>query len=142
LTKLCSVLGVRRGAYYAWDKTGKSKRSERRQKLGEAIVKKFYEHKRIAGSTKIAEEMQNSGEHVSRGMVAEIMCEKGLKSRTVKKYKATTNSDHDLPVAANLLLRERTEAERINPETGKHRDKYERTFKFDEINTAWVSDFT
>lgn len=128
MTKLCRVLGVSRGAYYAWDKTGKSKRSERRQKLGEAIVNKFYEHKRIAGSTKIAEEMQNSGERISRGMVAEIMREKGLKSRTVKKYKATTNSDHDLPVAENLLLRERTETERINPKTGKLRDKYERTF--------------
>jgi putative transposase len=142
LTKLCRVLGVSRGAYYAWDKTGKSKRSERRQKLGETIKKKFYEHKRIAGSTKIAEEMQNAGEHVSRGMVAETMRENGLKSKTVKKYKATTNSSHDLPVAANLLLRERTEAERINPKTGKLRDKYERTFKFDKINTAWVSDIT
>jgi len=135
-------LGVSRGAYYAWDKTGKSKRSERLQKLGEMIEKKFYEHKRIAGSTKITEEMHERGERISRGMVAEIMREKGLRSRTVKKYKATTNSNHDLPVAANLLLRERSEEERINPETGKQRDKYERTFKFDKLNTAWVSDIT
>ena len=84
--------------------------------------------------------MQNSGERISRGMVAKIMREKGLKSRTVKKYKATTNSDHDLPVVANLLLRERSEVERLNPKTGKLQDKYERTFKFDKINMAWVSD--
>lgn len=142
MTKLCRVVGVSRGAYYAWDKTGKSKRSERRQKLGETIEKKFYEHKRIAGSAKIAEEMHNDGERISRGMVAEIMREKGLKSRTVKKYKATTNSDHDLPVAANLLLRERPEEGRINHETGKLRDKYERTFQFNRINMAWVSDIT
>jgi transposase InsO family protein len=45
-------------------------------------------------------------------------------------------------VSANLLLRERTEAERISPKTGKLRDKYERIFKFDKINTAWVSDIT
>ena len=142
LTKLCKVLGVGRGAYYAWDKTGESKRSTRRRKLGDKIEKKYYEHKRIAGSTKIAEELHADGERVSRGLVSKIMRDKGLKSKTVKKYKATTNSEHNLPVAPNLLLRERSEDERIDPETGKLRDKYERTFKFDKINTAWVSDIT
>ena len=142
MTKLCKVLGVGRGAYYAWDKTGESKRSERRRKLGEKIETKYYEHKRIAGSTKIAEELNADGERVSRGLVAEIMRDKGLRSRTVKKYKATTNSEHNLPVAPNLLLRERSEEERTDSKTGKLQDKYERTFKFDKINTAWVSDIT
>lgn len=142
MTKLCKVLGVGRGSYYAWDKTGESKRSERRRKLGDKIETKYYEHKRIAGSTKITEELHADGERVSRGLVAEIMRDKGLKSKTVKKYKATTNSEHNLPVAPNLLLRERSEEERIDSKTGKLRDKYERTFKFDKINTAWVSDIT
>lgn len=106
------------------------------------IEKKFYEHKRIAGSTKIAKELQHDGEHVSHGLVAELMREKGLRSRVAKKYKVTTNSNHSLPVAPNLLLRERTEEERLNPQNGKLRDKYERTFTFDTINTAWVSDIT
>lgn len=35
--------------------------------------------------------------------MARIMKELGLKSRTVKKYKATTNSKHNLPVADNVL---------------------------------------
>jgi len=46
------VLGVSRDSYYAWDKTGESKRSERRRKLGETIEKKYYEHKRIAAAQK------------------------------------------------------------------------------------------
>ncbi len=142
MTKLCKVLGVNRSAYYAWDKTGESKRSERRRKIGEKVEKKFYEHKRIAGSSKIAEEIRNDGEQVSRSLVAEIMRNKGLKSKTVKKHKATTDSNHNLPVAPNLLLRERTEDERIDSKTGKLLDKYERVFKFDRINTAWVSDIT
>ena len=142
LTKLCNVLGINRGAYYAWDKTGESKRSKRRRELSNIIEKKFYEHKRIAGSTKITEELQYDGEHVSRGLVAELMREKDLRSRVVKKYKTTTNSNHSLPVTPNLLLRERTDEERVNPQNGKLRDKYERTFTFDKINTAWVSDIT
>lgn len=38
--------------------------------------------------------------------IAHIMKELGLKSRTVKKYKATTNSKHNLPVAENVLNRQ------------------------------------
>ncbi|GED15418.1 hypothetical protein AMI01nite_34090 [Aneurinibacillus migulanus] len=37
--------------------------------------------------------------------MARIMQELGLKSRTVKKYKATTNSRHNLPVYDNVLAR-------------------------------------
>jgi len=53
------------------------------------------------------------------------MRERKLVSKVVKKYKATTNSNHKLPVAQNLLLKERIEEERINPKTGNLRDKYE-----------------
>jgi putative transposase len=66
----------------------------------------------------------------------------GLKSKTVKKYKATTNSAHNLPVADNLLLKERSENERYDPRTGKKLDKYKRIFNFESINEAWVSDIT
>ena len=49
------------------------------------------------------------------------MKELGLKSRTVKKYKATTNSKHSLPIAANVLNRQ---------------------FRPDAPNRAWVTDIT
>ena len=43
---------------------------------------------------------------VGRKLVGTIMRENGWKSKVVKKYKATTNSNHNLPVAENLLNRE------------------------------------
>ena len=49
------------------------------------------------------------------------MRENGWKSKVVKKYKATTNSNHNLPVAENLLNRE---------------------FTADRPNQKWVSDIT
>ena len=49
------------------------------------------------------------------------MREAGIRAKTVKKYKATTNSNHDLPVAENLLNRE---------------------FLADKPNQKWVSDIT
>ncbi|SHI29189.1 Integrase core domain-containing protein [Desulfosporosinus lacus DSM 15449] len=49
------------------------------------------------------------------------MRENGIRSKTVKKYKATTNSNHNLPVAENLL---------------------NRNFSADKPNQKWVSDIT
>jgi putative transposase len=48
------------------------------------------------------EVLKQQGVHVSQKTVARIMKVLGWKSRTVKKYKATTNSKHDLPVADNV----------------------------------------
>lgn len=142
MAKLCKVLKVNPSNYHAWDKRGESKRAKRRETLGEKVQKLFYEHRRIAGSAKIAEELKNNGEMVSRNYVSELMRERRLVPKVVKKYKATTDSNHNLPVAPNLLLRERSPEERVNPETGSICEKYERTFDFDTLNAAWVSDIT
>jgi transposase InsO family protein len=48
--------------------------------------------------------------HVSRKRVVRLMQEEGLKARARKRFKSTTMSDHDQPVAANLLNREFTAA--------------------------------
>jgi len=66
----------------------------------------FLASHRILGGRKIAEILRGKGEKVSVGLIARIMREKGLISKVVKKYKATTNSNHNLPVAENLLNRE------------------------------------
>lgn len=49
------------------------------------------------------------------------MRKNGIRSKTVRKYKATTNSNHNLPVAENLLNRD---------------------FKANKPNQKWVSDIT
>ncbi|GED28852.1 transposase [Brevibacillus agri] len=49
------------------------------------------------------EALKKEGVQVSEKTVARTMKRLGLKSRTVKKYKATTNSKHHLPVAENVL---------------------------------------
>lgn len=49
------------------------------------------------------------------------MKEQGLQSRTVKKYKATTNSKHSYPIQDNVLNRQ---------------------FKVKKLNQVWVADIT
>ena len=74
------------------------------------VENEFQANHRILGSAKITDKLRGKGEKVSRGLVAKIMREKGLRSKVVKKYKATTNSNHNLPVAENLLNQEFYEA--------------------------------
>lgn len=96
-------------------------RARRYRELSAAVEKAFYDNRKILGSTKIAQKLSKLEVSVNRKTVAAIMREKGLKSKTVKKYKATTNSRHNLPVAENLLNRD---------------------FSANRPNEKWVSDIT
>jgi transposase InsO family protein len=58
-------------------------------------------------------ELAARGEHVSRKRVARLMQEQELRARVRRRFKHTTDSDHPLPVAPNLLDR-RFDAERPN----------------------------
>jgi len=73
------------------------------------------------GSPKIHQELRRRGKRCGRKRVARLMRKDGLKAKTVCKFKATTNSNHSLPVAANLL---------------------DRDFSPSEPNRAWVADIT
>ena len=61
---------------------------------------------RIYGSPRIHEDLIEQDEQVSRKRVIRLMQENGLKARTRKRFKLTTMSGHDQPVAANLLDRQ------------------------------------
>jgi putative transposase len=60
------------------------------------------------GSPRVWEDLVEDGIHVSRKRVVRLMQEQGLRARARKRFKSTTMSDHDQPVAANLLNREFT----------------------------------
>ena len=66
----------------------------------------FAESKQRYGSPRIHEDLIEQDEQVSRKRVIRLMQENGLKARTRKRFTLTTMSDHDQPVAANLLDRQ------------------------------------
>jgi transposase len=57
------------------------------------------------GSPRVHEDLIELDEQVSRKRVVRLMQEEGLVARQRKRYKHTTMSDHDQPVADNLLDR-------------------------------------
>ena len=64
----------------------------------------FEDEKARIGSPRIAKRLKNEGHRASRHVVAKIMKTRGWRAKAAKKYKATTNSNHSLPVAPNLLV--------------------------------------
>ena len=101
VARLCDALNVKRSTYYAWDKRPESKRSIRKRELTKKVKHEFFSNHKIPGAKKIGKSL-----NVDRKTVGKIMREHGWKSKVVKKYKATTNSKHNLPVAENILKRD------------------------------------
>jgi len=103
LAKMCTVLGVSRSGYYSWETRPVSPLHEENKRLLDHVIDVYEKSRKVYGSRKVTRALGRKGIHCSRNRVARIMKEQGLRSLRTRKYKATTNSKHNLPVAENLL---------------------------------------
>jgi len=106
VTILCRCLRVTRSGFYAWQRRPESTHARNDRRLKVLVQASFGASKHRYGSPRIHEDLLEQQEHVSRKRVIRLMQEDGLKARARKRYKVTTMSDHDQPVAANLLDRQ------------------------------------
>jgi putative transposase len=103
---LCRCLRVTRSGFYAWQCRSESTHTRDDRRLTVLVRASFEESKQRYGSPRVHEDLIEQDEHVSRKRVVRLMQEDGLRARHRKRYKLTTMSDHDQPVAANLLDRQ------------------------------------
>jgi putative transposase len=108
VSELCRALDVTPSGYYAWCRRPESPRARRDRQLKVLVRASFAASKQRYGSPRIHEDLLEQQERVSRKRVIRLMQEDGLKARVRKRFKCTTMSDHDQPVAANLLDRQFT----------------------------------
>ena len=108
IDKLCRWLAVTPSGFYAWCTRPESARATRDRTLKVLVQTSFDASKQRYGSPQIHEDLLEQHERVSRKRVIRLMQAEGLKARVRKRFKCTTMSDHDLPVAANLLNRQFT----------------------------------
>jgi len=103
--ELCAALEVSRSGYYAWGEGQETEREVGNRRLAEQI-KEVFEAKRCRyGSPRITEELRRSGQLCNHKRVERLMRQQGLKGRTGQGRKVrTTHSEHDQPIAPNLLL--------------------------------------
>ena len=119
--RMCTLLNVSRSGYYAWLKRPESPRSRENRALETKIRALHAASHGIYGSPKIHLDLIDDGVRCGKNRVARIMRKAGIRSRRTKKFKATTNSRHNLPVAANLL---------------------DQDFTAETPDSAWVGDIT
>jgi putative transposase len=105
---LCRILEISRSGYYAWLERPESAHAQQDRQLRVRVRASFEASRKCYGSPRVWEDLRELDIRVSRKRVVRLMQEEGLQARARKRYKATTTSDHDQPVAANLLNREFT----------------------------------
>jgi transposase InsO family protein len=113
VARWCRALGVSRSGYYASLRRPESEHSRQDRRLGVLVREAHERSRRTYGSPRVHAELAAQGEQVSRKRVIRLMQEQGLQARVRRRFKHTTDSDHQLPVAPNLLDR-RFEAEKPN----------------------------
>lgn len=110
---VCRVLGISRSEYYLRSKKPDTAKDEADNRLKEQITKLFDANHKEYGRMRMQKAMRSIGISISQGKVRRLMKEAHLVAKKARKYKATTNSKHNYPVAENLLNREFS-AERPN----------------------------
>jgi transposase InsO family protein len=96
----------------------RAKENERLLARIKAIHKKSRE---TYGSPRIHDALRAEGEPCSKKLVEKLMSKNGIRANPKRKYVVTTDSRHNLPIAANVLARK---------------------FSVGELNRVWVSDMT
>jgi transposase InsO family protein len=103
---LCETLEVSPAGYYAWRQRPTSARQQRRDTLAVEIRAIHAEVKARYGSPRIHAELIARGQDCCVNTVARLMRDAGIAAKTARKFRCTTDSNHDLPVADNILDRQ------------------------------------
>lgn len=118
---MCQVLKVSRSGYYDWLKYPISQRKIEDMKLKQEITEIYQKSRKTYGSPRIHQKLVREGYPIGRKRVERLMQKLNICSLAKKKYRATTDSRHTQPVAANHLNRK---------------------FTPDKPNLSWVADIT
>ncbi|WP_180160599.1 IS3 family transposase [Acinetobacter sp. YH12054] len=116
VSSACQCLGVSTSGYYAWRK----RQANPAQKYNDLKAVYWQHHARL-GAPSLVHDMHDLGYSMSERTVGRMLKKLGLRSRIARKYKHTTDSNHRLPTAPNLL---------------------DRQFTVNEPNKIWTTDIT
>jgi len=105
ITSMSRVLGVSRSGFYRWRQRGEqpTRRQQQRMALDKLVADAFVARKKRAGSPSLVLDLHDRGYAYDRKTVAASTKRQNLRAKAARKYKATTNSKHNLPVAPNVL---------------------------------------
>jgi putative transposase len=118
---MCKIMKVSRSSYYAWLHNPTCGKVNQDKELTFKIKIIFDRGRRNCGSRSIKKQLSYKGINISKRRIIRLMKEANLVCRTKRKFKATTDSKHNMPVAPNIL---------------------DRRFKVSKPNSCYVGDIT
>jgi putative transposase len=118
---MCETLEVSPAGYYAWLVRPPAFQQQRREALLVLIQGVHAEAKQRYGSPRVHAALAARGEACSVNTVAKLMRDNGIRAKSARKFRCTTDSNHPLPVASNVL---------------------DRQFDPERPNESWVADIT
>jgi len=118
---MCRTVGVSESGYYAWRKRPPSRRASEEARLETEIRAAHQRTRQTCGPERLKADLADHGVQVGVHRIKRIRRKLGLRCRQKRRFKATTDSKHSLPVAPNRL---------------------DRQFAVAAPNKAWVTDIT
>jgi len=115
------IMSVSASGYYAWLDRPLSKRAREETRLEVEIKAADKRTRQTYGPARLQRDLAEHGVRVGICRIKRIRKKLGIRCKQKRKFKATTDSRHKLPVAENLLNQQ---------------------FEVDEPNKVWVSDIT
>jgi len=115
------IMGVSASGYYAWAERPLSKRDREEMRLEVEIRAAHKRTRQTYGAERLQHDLAEHGVRVGVCRIKRIRRKLGLRCKQTRKFKATTDSRHDLPIAPNALGQQ---------------------FKVYAPNRVWVSDIT
>ena len=107
LKSMCKVLKVSRSGYYAWRKRMPSKREIANNKLLVSIRDIYQKRRKVYGSPRIKDELNDCGIRCGKNRVARIMKENGIRAHIRKRFRKMNESQQSYPASPNLLLNDK-----------------------------------
>ena len=103
---MARLFSISRSGYYAWGRRARSKRERSEEELL-GMISEIQEDVRYRyGSPRVTAELRKRGRRTGHNRVARLIRENGLGRRARKRYRSTTDSNHGLKVAEDLLKQE------------------------------------
>lgn len=118
---MCEIFEVSSSGYYAWRKRDTSERETRELSLVRKIEEIHQGSRGTYGSPRVFQVLKGLGEPCNKAKVERLMKKNGIRAKTKRKFRQTTDSKHNLPVVPNLL---------------------ERNFSPEKPNQTWAGDIT
>lgn len=118
---LCQMMRVSRSGYYAWRERRPSRRQRENEQLLGQVKTAYADSRKTYGYRRVYAALLTKGIPCGKHRVRRLMQQHDLKAKRRRRYRATTESRHRLPVAPNLL---------------------DRAFVATAPNQKWVSDIT